>query len=132
MWPSVGFHDTDCGRYIKEEAYMVGGGTTWRETVGVYPMPEGRFDTELMQFTGLKDKNGKEIYEGDIVENKEGDMTVIEYGFQEVDAFVGVGFNLWPFQDAPDYKGIHDASESALRQYKVIGNIYENPELVNK
>ena len=68
-----------------------------------------------MQFTGLKDKNGKEIYEGDIVDSGISDVEVVSFGEQEDREKYATywGFNLWP-----DW------------EYEVIGNIYENPELL--
>ncbi len=74
---------------------------------------------EIMQFTGLKDKNGKEIYEGDIVQCKF-DVAIpinIEVKWQNV------GWE--PFNSYSDIflKGFR-ASD-----HIVIGNIYENPEL---
>ena len=63
----------------------------------------------LMQFTGLKDKNGKEIYEGDVVKH---DMA----GLRQVE-WLNVGWT--PFM-----------SYHAGELYEVIGNIYENPELL--
>ena len=84
------------------------------------------------QFTGLTDRNGVEIYEGDIV-IEDGDhftAETVEFGIQNVDAFMGVGFNLWPFMNDPDYRGNHNSKNSALQQYEVIGNIYQNLELL--
>lgn len=78
-------------------------------------------DFPLMQFTGLKDKNGKEIWEGDIIEVDWNDIRysihnfVIEWN-EKYCSFVFEGG--CPFNDK-----IH---------FKVIGNIYENPELLEK
>jgi len=78
---------------------------------------------ELMQFTGLKDKNGKEIYEGDIVIDAWGgkEQVIIE-PFEVSDyenCYAGSGFVL-ETHNLEDFKG----------KVEVIGNIYENPELI--
>ncbi len=69
---------------------------------------------KLMQFTGLTDNNGKEIYEGDILQRykKSGEP----YKKTKTVEWFHAGF-----------KGIEQITESA-----VIGNIYENPELLEK
>ena len=77
-----------------------------------------------LQFTGLLDKNGNEIYEGDIVDS-DGTTLVVDYGLQEVDAFEGIGWNLWSFMGNNGCDGKRLSS-----QIEVIGNIYENPELL--
>jgi uncharacterized phage protein (TIGR01671 family) len=72
----------------------------------------------LMQFTGLLDKNGKEIYEGDIVKwyNKISYIVYMDKGFWVNDEAYGwEGEDLWNWE-----------------QMEVIGNIYENPELISK
>lgn len=78
-------------------------------------------DVILEQYTGLKDKNGKKIYEGDIVDyNDDGEcIGVVEY-------------------DAPEFCLNADATNWARMFLKgaphqrVIGNIHENPELVKE
>lgn len=68
------------------------------------------------QFTGLHDKNGKEIYEGDIVRYDMG-------GECEVSYCIGGGFAGFDLSPA-----FHD--EHQLTDVEVIGNIHDNPELL--
>lgn len=81
----------------------------------------------LMQFTGLKDKNDKEIYEGDIVELfniREGGTEEGEVIWQEEYAgFIikGKQNRLWSIEMASGYDTVTG---------QVIGNVYENPELL--
>ena len=102
---------------------------------GTYDLIEGEFD--LMQYTGIRDVNGREIYEGDIVEcdsiiMSTSDAQVVEYGMQGVDAFVGYGWNLWDFYDE-DEEGNYEYNDKRLREgTEVIGNIYENSELLKE
>ena len=90
-----------------------------------YPLSRDttRIDTEsldnvkLMQSTGLKDKNGVEIYEGDIVEN----------------IYKEIGF-IKNCNDALCFsrkeRNFYLSGIGAGRPFKILGNIYENPELL--
>ena len=85
-------------------------------------------EIELMQSTGLKDKNGKEIFEGDIITNGQNVMCMKRHntlGFYveekgEVE-FIADSAVLEDFEE--------DAKEIADR-LEIIGNIYENTELL--
>ena len=79
--------------------------------------------TEIMQYIGRKDKNSKELYEGDIVtENLYWDTTKNDVVYFEV-VFVDNGFKI------KDKKG--NIYEIGLEPV-VVGNIYENPELLKQ
>ena len=78
---------------------------------------------ELMQYTGLKDKNGKEIYEGDIVKSRDNHLFIINY---EYGSF-GAG---WIKDDLVWYSSATKSFDKKI--FEVIGNIYENSELLNK
>ena len=80
-------------------------------------------DAELMQFTGLHDKNGKEIYEGDIVKIKhkgETDIGKIIYEYN--------GFTVDVMNMNKPYGRIK--LEMLEKFIEVIGNIYENSDLL--
>jgi uncharacterized phage protein (TIGR01671 family) len=88
-----------------------------------------------MQFTGLLDKNGKEIYEGDI-------LTADFYPYMDEGVRNYLSIVEW---EAPGFMGFKHLVNSTKRgisdgigeyleeteQFEVIGNIYENPELLS-
>jgi len=103
------------------------------------------FDKEiiLMQYTGLKDKNGKEIYEGDIVvkkgyiwfdNNKPNYRGVVEWIFCQ--------WQVMTYSINKEKSGMSDGINRGLNEYgwedekksdwEVIGNKYENPDLLKK
>jgi len=109
------------------------------DTVPYYYPDEwsSRINYEVMQFTGLLDKNGKEIYEGDIIESVEDNYIykinpIVPLSRSCVDRSETIGRRC-------DNEIIHsngisenynDDWISNSEFYEIIGNIYENPELL--
>lgn len=83
-------------------------------------------DVIPVQYTGLKDKNGKEIYEGSIVKDEWGDVGLVVYTDEDVEScgcctqeFSGIGYVA--IQSNGSYLYLHVC--------EVIGHVLENPEL---
>lgn len=79
----------------------------------------------LMQYTGLKDKNGKEIYEGDIICNEGRQREVYKVSWNNDRGL----WTLMPDEFASRWPELNSGSRKYMT---VIGNIYETPELLNE
>jgi uncharacterized phage protein (TIGR01671 family) len=84
---------------------------------------------DLMQFTGLKDKNDEEIYEGDIIKTPEGNIIEIFFG-EKIYKFGRdiIECNGWL---ARKVNSTHvETLDTSMTTGEVIGNIYENKNLL--
>jgi uncharacterized phage protein (TIGR01671 family) len=110
-----GYRMAYCSEYNSLEAFFA-----FHEDKGYYSDP-----SIIQQFTGLQDKNGKEIYEGDILKYPQDrigyyDTMVVEWE-TEFDGFGGLNCG---FRMGGDY-----ATQGTT---EVIGNIFENSQLLNE
>ncbi|WP_299032442.1 YopX family protein [uncultured Anaerococcus sp.] len=87
-------------------------------------------DIKLMQYSGLKDKNGREIYDGDICrwtdpEAFEGEIISDTFIARYSDEYLK-----WIGENNNSYHDLYDFTDD--RGLELIGNIYENPELLEE
>lgn len=103
----------NCGLFM-----FVGTGTLGWQFADTWDFPVDE-QFELMQYTGLKDKNGKGIYEGDIVKaSYRNTPQVVEWIAKYAGFSIGGAMPERPVN-------------SDFTDWEIIGNIYENPELLN-
>ena len=114
----------DYGFYIRSD------GRVFEPASTIYNTPNTQIEEVkdryiLMQYTGLKDKNGNKIFEGDILKGVNGSINgepwkfgpyIIEYEHEKS------GFNVPFWGTEEDYDGTH--------WFEVVGNIHDNPEMV--
>ena len=110
--------------------------TAIKEVNGDYFRPVSINPDTIGQYTGLKDKNGKKIFEGDIIKTPRGSIGEVVFGRAEeecthrehrrkiTDVYTTYG---WVFKRAD---GFTIAIDDEILQGELIGNVTDNPELM--
>lgn len=128
MYPVTNPNTMDC---LKQQV-------AWDNNVATVKFDHISDGAIFMQFTGLLDKNGKEIYEGDIF-GAEDECLVILWsdGWAKFQVHI-YGFDTYHNEGGGEevntkrtVLSTDDIEPFELEQYEIIGNIYENPELLN-
>jgi hypothetical protein len=109
------FHMTSDGKWVVYDSEDGGKSGVWEHDISE------DYDLEIMQFTGLKDKTGSDIYEGDIVKSvyREGKLDQIAV----VECELPVSWSWGKY-------GNINMALSYNKDTEIIGNIYENADLL--
>ena len=86
---------------------------------------------ELMQYTGLKDKNGKEIFEGDILRDTDSEIYYVD--FIRGCFYLRTNYKSFPHLGWAEWLPMCEIDRLANPvDFEIIGNIYDNPELLKE
>lgn len=86
---------------------------------------------KIMQYTGLKDKNGKEIYEGDILKDTDNELYYVD--FIRGCFYLKTNYKSFPHLGWTEWLPVCEIDRLANPvEFEIVGNSYENPELLNR
>lgn len=123
--------DKKCNEMFKDTfAITESGQVIIVEQESVFDTPDYVFTDDLiiMQSTGLFDKNGKEVFENDVIRDSDGFEGIVQY-----DESYGVyGIAYLPTLSNGIDMTFEELKDNYRNKFEVIGNIYENPELVEE
>lgn len=111
--------DGEPERQLTDSPTLVGLMASSNEKVGIVDADE----CTIMQFTGLLDKNGKEIFEGDIIQCNDGSVGAIAYRANED----SIGFFIKWHRKKTNW---NDYIHARIKELEVIGNLHETPNLL--
>lgn len=124
--------DADCAIIVPKEELQAIGLDFCGECNRPYDKSFEVFPETVGEYTGLTDKNGKKIFEGDILQDKFGQIKIVDY------------CNEWGAFRTCFVKALNDEGKMVAtvggasfvgtiwRKYEVIGNIHDNPELLEE
>jgi uncharacterized phage protein (TIGR01671 family) len=111
--------------YEFKGGYSIFGEVVMFGTLKNYSIEKLLYNTETTQYTGLKDYNGKEIYEGDILSSISSEIFNYEVKFEEGEFCLFSKYGRWG-----SISRMKPTCDDLKIQINVIGNIYENKSLI--
>lgn len=131
MIPKFRAWDKKCNEMFKDTfAITESGQVIIVEQESVFDTPDYVFTDDLiiMQSTGLIDKNGKEVFENDVIRDSDGFEGIVQY-----DESYGVyGIAYLPTLSNGIDMTFEELKDNFRNKFEVIGNIYENSELLEE
>jgi uncharacterized phage protein (TIGR01671 family) len=121
----VSFIEYDATGEICNVALQSGARNTKQGYHDPFEERENGEDLHLLQYTGLKDENGREVYEGDIVFDDDQNWEVAYVGESLGVTRAAFMLDTWSAMGFHTFKGMPEDT------YEVIGNIYENADLMD-
>lgn len=129
MTPKFRAWDKKCNEMFKDTfAITESGQVIIVEQESVFDTPDYVFTDDLiiMQSTGLKDKNGIEVFENDVIRDSDGFEGIVQYD----ESYGMYGIAYLPTKSNGIDTTFEELKDKYRNKFEVVGNIYKNPELL--